>query len=72
MKYENIPHQMYEHNCCDKFLIHMIYESASEVRASGPRGSRRIVNVVPGLQSIIILQTHKTVITRFFLLRNYH
>lgn len=50
----------------------MIYESALEICDDGARGSKGIANVVPGLQSMIIFQTHKTVILRLFSLRNYH
>lgn len=42
----------------------MTYESVLEMCDHGARGSKRIVNVVQGLQSVIILQTHKTVIIR--------
>lgn len=51
-----------------KFLRHMTHESALEKYDGETRGSKKKkVNVVQGLQSIVVLQTHKTVIIRLFL-----
>ena len=54
-----------------KFLRHMTHESALEKYDGEARGSKKKkkkkVNVVQGLQSIVVLQTHKTVIIRLFL-----
>lgn len=52
----------YKQNRCNKFLMHMTYESALEMCDDGARGSKRIGNVAQGLQRAIILQIHKTII----------
>lgn len=64
IKYRKASHQMYEQNNCNKFLNHMTHKSALEMCGGGTTGSERVVNVVQGLQRVIILQTHKTGIIR--------
>lgn len=55
---------MYEQSNCYKFLNHMTYKSALQMCDGGATGSERVVNVVQGLQRVIILQTHITGIIR--------
>lgn len=60
---------MYEPNHCKKCLRHMTHESALEKYEGEARGSKKKkkkVNVVQGLQSLVVLQTHKAVIVRLF------
>lgn len=71
IKYGKISHQVYEQNPCDKFLIHMTYESPLEIHDDGARGSKRIVNVILELQSYNNFADSQTAVS-LFLLRNYH